>query len=292
VMNRLWAAFLGSGLSATLDDLGSQGEPPSHPELLDWLASEFRDKGWDTKRMVRLIVTSRTYRQSSHHRSELRDIDPGNRLLAAQNPRRLEAEFVRDNALAIAGLLNVRDIGGPSAKPYQPDGYYEPLQFPDRKYVASRDDEQWRRGLYMHWQRTFLHPMLANFDAPSRDECAAVRTVSNTPQQALTLLNDPTFVEAARVLAHRVARERDDTDGRLDRAFRLAVGRAPRPAELDGLRALLGRQLERYRAQPADAAKLLKVGLAPTPTDRPEELAAWTQVCRALLNTQEVVTRY
>jgi hypothetical protein len=144
----------------------------------------------------------------------------------------------------------------------------------------------------MHWQRTFLHPMLANFDAPSRDECAATRTVSNTPQQALTLLNDPSFVEAARVLAHRVARERADTDGRLDRAFRLAVGRAPRAAELEGLRALLGRQLERYRAAPADAAKLLRVGLAPTPTDRPEELAAWTQVCRALLNTQEVVTRY
>jgi hypothetical protein len=291
-MNRLWAAFLGTGLSASLDDLGSQGEPPSHPELLDWLATEFRDKGWDTKRMVRLIVTSRSYRQSSNHRPELRDLDPGNRLLAAQNPRRLEAEFVRDNALAVAGLLNVRDIGGPSVKPYQPDGYYEPLQFPDRRYVASRDDEQWRRGLYMHWQRTFLHPMLANFDAPSRDECAATRTVSNTPQQALTLLNDPSFVEAARVLAHRVSVERADTDGRLDRAFRLALGRAPRPAELEGLRALLGRQLERYRAAPADAAKLLKVGLVPTPTDRPEELAAWTQVCRALLNTHEVVTRY
>jgi len=292
VMNRLWAAFLGTGLSATLDDLGSQGELPSHPELLDWMAAEFRDKGWDTKRMVRLIVTSRTYRQSSSHRPELRDVDPGNRLLAAQNPRRLEAEFVRDNALAIAGLLNLSDIGGPSARPYQPEGYYAALQFPDRRYIPSRDDEQWRRGLYMHWQRTFLHPMLANFDAPSRDECAATRTVSNTPQQALTLLNDPSFVEAARVLAHRVARERADTDGRLDRAFRLAVGRAPRAAELEGLRALLGRQLERYRAAPADAAKLLKVGLAPTPTDRPEELAAWTQVCRALLNTQEVVTRY
>jgi hypothetical protein len=291
-MNRLWAAFFGVGLSASLDDLGSQGEPPSHPELLDWLAAEFRDKGWDIKRMVRLVVTSHTYRQSSNHRPELRDIDPGNRLLAAQNPRRLEAEFVRDNALAIAGLLNVRDIGGPSAKPYQPDGYYEPLQFPDRKYVASRDDEQWRRGLYMHWQRTFLHPMLANFDAPSRDECAATRTVSNTPQQALTLLNDPIFVEAARVMAYRLLVATKDDTSRLDRAFRLAVGRAPQPAEIDGLRALLGRQLERYRAAPADAAKLLKIGQAPTPTDRPEELAAWTQICRVLLNTQEVVTRY
>jgi hypothetical protein len=292
VMNRLWAAFFGVGLSASLDDLGSQGEPPSHPELLDWLAAEFRDKGWDIKRMVRLVVTSHTYRQSSNHRAELRDIDPNNRLLAAQNPRRLEAEFVRDNALAIAGLLNVRDIGGPSAKPYQPDGYYEPLQFPDRKYVASRDDEQWRRGLYMHWQRTFLHPMLANFDAPSRDECAAQRTVSNTPQQALTLLNDPIFVEAARVMAYRLSVATKDDASRLDRAFRLAVGRAPQPAELAGLRELLVRQLTHYRANPADAAKLLRIGLAPTPTDRPEELAAWTQICRVLLNTQEVVTRY
>ena len=173
-MNRLWKQFFGNGLSMVVDDLGAQGEPPSHPELLDWLAVEFRDSGWDVKHMIRLIVTSNTYRQSSSLRPELRDIDPNNRLLASQNPRRLDAEFVRDNALSIAGLLNP-DIGGPSVKPYQPAGYYANLQFPNRDYIADTDDRQWRRGVYMHWQRTFLHPMLANFDAPTREECTANR---------------------------------------------------------------------------------------------------------------------
>ena len=197
--NRLWKQFFGNGLSAVMEDVGAQGEAPSHPELLDWLASEFRD-GWDVKRLVKTMVMSATYRQDARLRPELREADPSNRWLASQSPRRLEAEFVRDNALAIAGLLNP-DLGGPSVKPYQPAGYYAILQFPDRDYVPEDDDRQYRRGIYTHWQRTFLHPMLANFDAPSREECIASRIVANTPQQALTLLNDPTFVEAARVLA-------------------------------------------------------------------------------------------
>jgi hypothetical protein len=156
VVNRLWALFFGNGLSAVIDDLGSQGEPPSHPELLDFLASELRDRGWDLRQMIRLIVMSTTYRQSSTFRPEVREIDPANRLLSAQNPRRLEAEFVRDNALFIAGALDLRDLGGPSAKPYQPAGYYAALQFPNRDYLASDVDAQWRRGVYMHWQRAFL----------------------------------------------------------------------------------------------------------------------------------------
>ena len=226
VMNRLWQQFFGTGLSAALDDLGSQGEPPSHPELLDWIASEFRDSGWDFKHMIKLFVTSATYRQSSVLRPELRDIDPANRLLAFQNPRRLEAEFVRDNALFIAGTLNLDQIGGPSIEPYQPAGYYDALQFPNREYVPSTGAEQWRRGVYIHWQRTFLHPMLANFDAPARDECAAARVVSNTPQQALTLLNDPTFVEAARLFAGRLPKTTPARRRRpVDRAFQLAVAR-------------------------------------------------------------------
>ena len=292
VVNRLWAMFFGTGLSAVIDDLGSQGELPSHPELLDWLASEFRDRGWDLRHMIRLIVTSATYRQSSSLRPELREIDPANRLLASQNPRRLEAEFVRDTALFTAGLLNLRDLGGPSVKPYQPPGYYAALQFPNRDYEASTDDEQWRRGVYMHWQRTFLHPMLANFDAPARDECAAVRTVSNTPQQALTLLNDPTFVEAARALAARIATP-DRTDAaRLREAFQLALGRDPKPAERTSLAALLAKQREYYRANPDDAQKLLRVGLTPPPTGDAADIAAWTQVTRVLLNAQEFITRY
>ncbi len=291
VMNRLWQVFHGNALSLAPDDLGSQGEPPSHPELLDWLANEFRDHGWDVKRMVRLMVTSRTYRQSSSLRPELKDLDPANRLLASQNPRRLDAEFVRDNALAIAGLLNLEDIGGPSVKPYQPDGFYEPLQFPNRTYVASKDAEQWRRGLYMHWQRMFLHPMLVNFDAPARDECVALRGSSNTPQQALTLLNDPTFVEAARVLAGRLLALPAGAD-RLDAAFRLAVGRGIKPAERASLEKLIADQQTYYAANPAEATKLLKVGLTPPPPGDPAPHAAWTQACRALLNSHEAITRY
>ncbi len=293
VMNRLWAQFFGTGLSAAVDDLGSQGELPSHPELLEWIASEFRDSGWDMKRMVRLFVTSATYRQSSSLRPELRDTDPANRLLASQNPRRLDAEFVRDNALAIAGVLNLRDIGGPSVMPYQPGGYYAPLQFPDREYAASQDDEQWRRGVYMHWQRTFLHPMLANFDAPARDECAAQRTLSNTPQQALTLLNDPTFVEAARIFASRVLAGKDATDEqRIDRAMLDAVARPAKEKERASLMKFLAEQRDYFRANSGDAEKFLKVGLAPEPVGDKAELAAWTSLCRVLLNAQETITRY
>ena len=292
VMNRLWALFFGVGLSAAVDDLGSQGELPSHPELLDWLACEFRDSGWDFKHMIRLIVTSHAYRQSSDAEPGSLAVDPGNRLLATQNPRRLEAEFVRDNALAIAGLLVLDEVGGPSVRPYQPAGYYEPLQFPNREYVADTDPRQWRRGLYTHWQRTFLHPMLANFDAPARDECAAARTLSNTPQQALTLLNDPIFVEAARVLAARLLGAEAADQDRIRRGFRLALNREPRPEETSGLVRFLASQREAFAAAPDDAAKLVAVGLAPQAGLDPVEHAAWTQLARVLLNTQEVITRY
>ncbi|MDB6133653.1 MAG: Protein of unknown function (DUF1553)/Protein of unknown function (DUF1549)/Planctomycete [Verrucomicrobiales bacterium] len=294
VMNRLWRQFFGTGLSTVVDDLGAQGEPPSHPELLDWLAAEFRDNGWDTKRMVRLIVTSATYRQASSQRPEYRDLDPGNRLLTFQNPRRLEAEFVRDNALQIAGLLNL-EIGGPSAQPYQPAGYYANLQFPDREYQADRNEEQWRRGVYMHWQRTFLHPMLANFDAPMRDECAAARLVSNTPQQALTLLNDPTFTEAARVFAQHLLAGPAKTDAdRIAQAWSAALARAPKAAELTSLTAFLAQQREVFHASPEDAAKVGTAGNAPPPPANADrlELSAWTSVCRVILNLHETITRY
>ena len=294
VMNRLWALLFGSGLSAVVDDLGSQGELPTHPELLDWLACEFRDSGWDVKHMIRLIVTSHAYRQSSSLVPAALAVDPGNRLLASQNPRRLEAEFVRDNALAIAGLLTLDDLGGPSVKPYQPAGYYASLQFPNRDYMADTDGRQWRRGLYMHWQRTFLHPMLANFDAPARDECAAARNGSNTPQQALTLLNDPVFVEAARVFAGRLLGDASagDDAARIRLAYRLALNREPRAAELASLAGFLASQRDAFKAAPADAEKSLAVGLAPRLQLDPVEHAAWTQVARVLLNTQEVITRY
>ena len=293
-VNRLWNQYFGTGLSAVVDDLGLQGEYPSHPELLDWLSVQFVESGWDVKAMVRLIVTSATYRQKSDYRAELRDIDPTNRWLAAHPARRLGAEFVRDNALFAAGLLNT-EIGGPSAHPYQPEGYYVSLNFPKRDYQAATDDQQYRRGLYTHWQRTFVHPMMANFDAPSREECTADRTISNTPQQALTLLNDPTFVEAARALAERAIQEPETTDfeARIDHAFRLVLARAPTADERAGLREFYQTQRSNYAATPDDAAKLAQVGLYEVDASLdPIELAAWTQVARVLLNLNETLMRY
>lgn len=292
VVNRLWKQFFSNGLSAVLDDLGAQGEPPSHPELLDWLACEFRDSGWDMRHMIRLMVTSATYQQNSSLRPELKDLDPNNRLLASQNPRRLDAEFIRDNALSVAGLLHL-DLGGPSAKPYQPPGYYEALQFPSRDYIADTDERQWRRGLYMHWQRTFLHPMLANFDAPNRDESTCTRPGSNTPQQALTLLNDPSFVEAARVFAERLIKEVPIGDeARLRHAYQITLARAPKPKEQQSLLAFLKAQRKAFATGESDAAKILKVGLKSTAKANPQELAAWTSVARVILNLHETITRY
>jgi len=289
-VNRLWGQFFGTGLSAVVDDLGMQGEYPTHPELLDWLSLEFVDRGWDVKAMVRLLVTSATYKQSSTRRPELADLDPANRLLAAQNARRLDAEFVRDNALFAAGLLNL-DLGGPSVHPYQPEGYYAAINFPQRDYLADTDERQYRRGIYMHWQRTFLHPMLANFDAPSREECTAARNLSTTPQQALTLMNDPTFVEAARVLAERVLPV--EPAKRLDAAFLRVLAREPSARERASLEKFYNQQLIAFRAQPEDARKLTSVGLRPAAKDVDRaELAAWTAVSRVLLNLNETIVRY
>jgi hypothetical protein len=293
VVNRYWKEFFGRGLSSVVDDLGAQGEPPSHPELLDWLAVEFTDSGWDVKHMVKLMVLSSTYRQTANQRPELKDIDPNNRLLAAQNPRRLEAEFVRDNALSIAGLLN-EDIGGPSAFPYQPPGYYVNLQFPDREYYPDKNERQYRRGVYSHWQRTFLQPMLANFDAPAREECTASRVVSNTPQQALTLLNDPTFVECARVFAEKLLAAKPESDEqRLNLAFQQALARPAKAKEKSSLLDFLKEQRDHELKDTDEPAKLIKVGFAPAPkTADANELAAWTQVCRVILNLHETITRY
>ncbi len=299
VVNRMWKQFFGEGLSKYVDDLGAQGEPPSHPELLDWLAAEFRDSGWDVKHLVRLIVTSDTYRQSANLRPELRDRDPGNRWLASQSPRRLEAEFIRDQALAVAGLLNL-DIGGPSVHPYQPAGYYANLQFPDRDYVAERDDRQYRRGLYMHWQRTFLHPMLANFDAPSREECTASRVISNTPQQALTLLNDPTFVEAARVLAETRLPDSSllpdsylSDPWRIDDAMMRTAAHTASKEQRESLLKMLADEQAYYGTHRDEATALVKTGIAPFAAGEDmAQFAAWTNVCRVILNLHESITRY
>ncbi|HET6573437.1 MAG TPA: PSD1 and planctomycete cytochrome C domain-containing protein [Fimbriiglobus sp.] len=302
-VNRLWYLYFGVGLSKSLDDFGGQGEPPTHPELLDNLAVEFADPAnperqrgggaeqpWDIKRMVRLLVTSHAYRQSSLEPPALREKDPENRLYARQSRMRLPAEVVRDNALSLAGLL-VLDIGGKPAKPYQPAGYYRHLNFPKREYKADTGRQQWRRGVYTHWQRQFLHPMLKAFDAPSREECTAQRPRSNTPLAALVLLNDPTFVEAARVFAERVVTKGDDA-ARVGYAFHQATSREPDEVERGVLLKLLATERARYEADPKAAGELVRIGQAPVPKDVDVvELAAWTAVSRAILNLNETITR-
>ena len=291
-VNRLWKMYFGTGLSKRLDDVGAQGEWPTHPELLDWLAVEFVESGWDVKHMVKLLVTSRTYRQSSLHPAPLRNTDPLNRLYARQSRWRLDAEMIRDMALATSGLL-VRKIGGRSVKPYQPAGYWQHLNFPTRRWQHDTGESQYRRGLYTHWQRTFLHPSLLAFDAPSREECTAERSISNTPKAALALLNDPTYVEAARAMAARVIAEGGkETKSRIQWAWREATSRPPSQQEAAVLEGLLKTNRQFYNENPPAAAKLLKVGLkAPPKNVDPAELAAWTSITRAILNLNEVITR-
>ena len=293
--NRTWKQFFGTGLAAVMEDVGAQGEWPSHVDLLDWLAADFRDGGWDVKRLVKTMVMSATYRQTSKLRPELRDADPGNRWLASQSPRRLDAEFVRDNALAISGLLNP-ELGGPSVFPYQPPGYYAAIQFPNRDYHTQTDGRQYRRGIYSHWQRTFLHPMLANFDAPSREECIAARTVANTPQQALTLLNDPNFVEAARAFARSILADDNvrslDDNQRLNIIFERALARPIKDREQTALLSFLVNQRDEARKDPAAARQLVQLGPEEKSVLDPTEWAAWTEVCRVVMNLHETLTRY
>ncbi|MDF1861227.1 MAG: PSD1 and planctomycete cytochrome C domain-containing protein [Verrucomicrobiales bacterium] len=290
--NRFWYLFFGTGISRSLSDFGGQGEAPANPELLDYLAVEFYESGWDIKSIFRLMGTSRAYRQSSLASPELRERDPFNQLVARQSRYRLPAEIVRDNALAISGLL-VLEEGGAGAKPYQPAGYYRHLNFPQRKYTAHSDSNQWRRGVYVHWQRQFLHPMLKAMDAPSREECTAERPHSNTPTAALVLLNDPTFIEAARVFAARILAEGgNETSSRINYAFRLALSREADAEERKLLENLLAKTRGEYESNPAAAQRFLETGLAPLPEAYASvELASWTSVARAVLNLNESITR-
>jgi len=290
-VNRLWKLFYGHGIARSLEESGTQGQLPTHPELLDWLAAEFQTK-WDVKHLVRLMVTSSTYRQISVETAALRERDPINRYFARQSRWRLDAELVRDTALAISGLLNPA-IGGPSVKPYQPPGYWAALNFPPREWQKDTGDKVYRRGLYTHWQRSFPHPAMVAFDAPSREECTCERPRSNIPQQALVLLNDPEFVEAARVFAQFTIQTGGKSDReRLAWAFERATSRPPQLEELQVLLTVLQKHRADYASQPADAKHLLSIGDAPIPKDlEPVELAAWTNVCRVILNLHETITR-
>lgn len=293
-VNRFWKHFFGVGLSPVLDDLGIQGQYPSHPELLDWLAIEFRESGWDVKHIIRLIVTSHTYRQSSKPSALARERDPTNVWLSHQNPRRLEAEIVRDQALAVSGLIAL-EFGGPPIFPYQPEGYYKHLQFPDRNYIVQSDERQYRRSIYMHWQRTFLHPLLANFDAPPREECTAMRTEANTPQQALTLLNDPSFVRAALKISENLMAIPDlDEDQRIDWLYQQILGRDPADTERQSLRSFIVTQRANWQQRPEDMALFVKSASLPKSADDAHriELATWANVARTLLNLHETITRY
>ena len=292
-VNRLWKLYFGVGISKQLDNFGVQGEWPTHPELLDWLAAEFMDSGWDVKHMVRLMVNSRTYRQSSQESEELRERDPFNRLYARQARFRIDAEMVRDNALSVAGLL-VDKVGGPSVKPYQPAGYWDQLNFPKRTWENDTGEGLYRRGLYTFWCRTFLQPSLLAFDACPREESTAERMPSNTPLQALALLNDPTYVEAARVFAARVLRcGGSDANAAIDWAFNQALDRKPTATEREVLAGLLREELQRFSANPESASQLLAEGASPVPANlKAPELAAWTEVTRAILNLHETIERF
>jgi len=293
-VNRVWALFFGAGLCRTQEDFGGQGEAPDYPELLDALALDVIEHDWDVKHLVRTIVMSRTYRQSSAASPELMEKDSDNRLLARQSHWRLPAEAVRDTALAVSGLLN-RQVGGPSVRPYQPAGYYRHLNFPKREYVSDTNDSQWRRGVYVHWQRQFLHPMMKAFDAPSREECTATRPRSNTPLAALVLLNDPTFIECAKALAISTltnAQTGTSDSDRIRYAFRQVISRVPDEKESATLISLLQQDRDEFQKSPDSATKINQIGLLPKNSSvDPVELASWTSVCRAILNLSETYSR-
>jgi hypothetical protein len=290
--NRLWKLFFGSGISRKLDDLGAQGEWPTHPELLDELSEWMIDTGWDTKRWIKTVLMTEAYQRSSTPKGEVRDKDPYNRYLARQGRFRLDAEMVRDNALGVSGLL-VTKLGGRSVRPYQPPGYWAYLNFPQREWQNGAGEELYRRGLYTHWQRQYLHPSLLVFDAPSREECTADRPRSNTPLQSLVLLNDPIYIEAARSFAELIARQSGDSSAKPEYAFERGLSRAPSDQEKEILLGLYRAHLEQFQASAQSAKELLTVGSRPAASDiDAAELAAWTSVARALMNLHEFITRY
>jgi hypothetical protein len=290
----MWQEIFGTGLVESAGDFGVMGERPSNQKLLDWLAVEFRESGWDVKRMYRSLVLSATYRQSAQVTPELLRIDPGNRLLARGPRFRMDAEEVRDSVLAVSGLL-VEKIGGPPVKPYQPPGLWQEVAMPEsntKEYVADHGENLYRRSVYTFLKRASPPPSLETFDATTRETACPRRARGDTPLQALVTLNDPQYVEAARVLAQKALRSSADAGGRMETMARTVLGRSLDPEE----RVILERSrqmfVERFAAQPQRAKELLAVGEAPV--DRalnPSELAAWTMVASQFLNLDEFLTK-
>ena len=291
IMNRVWEQYFGKGIVETVEEFGRQGEVPSHPELLDWLATEFMRAGWDMKAMHRTIVTSATYRQSSKVSPALVQRDPFNRLFARGPRVRLEAEMVRDQALAVAGLLSHK-LGGPSVMPPQPDGIWQ-VVYNGESWKTSPGEDKYRRGLYTFWRRSMPHPMMVNFDAPSREFCVLKRNRSNTPLQALNTLNDPAFIECAQAIARNIATQSaTDVKARATHAFRLVLARAPQPKEVERLVALFQSELKNYEADAKAAEKMATSELGkPKEATTLAELAAWTVVANVLLNLDEAITK-
>jgi hypothetical protein len=286
-VNRIWEQYFGIGIVETSEDFGTQGEPPSHPQLLDWLATELMRQGWSLKALHKTILMSSTYRQSSKPAPELIQRDPYNRLLARGPRVRLEAEMIRDQALAISGLLS-RKFGGPSVFPPQPDGIWQMVYSGD-KWNTSPGEDRYRRGLYTFWRRTMPHPAMTTFDAPSREFCVVKRTRSNTPLQALNLLNDPAYLEAALALARRmVAEGGESNEERAAYGLQLCVARKPDKGEVSKLTALYREQLAHFQSD-SDAAR--KVAGEKCNGEEAAALAAWTVVANVLLNLDELITK-
>ncbi len=293
-MNRAWYYLFGAGIVETNDDFGIMGARPSHPQLLDWLAAEFIDSKWDHRHMLKLIVSSATYRQSGAVSPEKLEKDPSNRLLARGPRVRLDAEPIRDLALAASGLLSTK-VGGPPVKPYQPEGIWEAVAMPQsntRHYRQDKGESLYRRSLYTMWKRTAAPPTMEILNAPTRETFCVRRDRTNTPLQALALLNDPQFVETSRVLATRTIAGSSDFDSRIDHVTSRLISRALAPDERALVRASLDEVLANFRKQPEDAAKLLATGESPAPKDGDlPELAAWTVICSQILNLDETITR-
>jgi hypothetical protein len=307
-VNRYWQLVFGTGLVKTSDDFGSQGELPSHPELLDWLAAEFmqptessgaKSHRWNVKALIKMMVTSATYRQQSAVTRDLLSKDPENRLLARGPRHRLQIEFIRDQALYVSGLLD-RRVGGASVSPYQPAGLWEELMaradgknWTAQEYTQSHGPDLYRRTMYTFWKRTCPPPSLTTFDAPDRETCTVRRARTNTPLQALVLLNDPTYVEASRKLAERIMQEGGTSvEDRITFAFRTVLSRHPKPQELSVLKNIHTQQLDRFRQDEPAAMKLLKVGESPRNEQlNAIELATWATLSSILLNLDEAVTK-
>ena len=294
-VNRFWQEVFGAGLVRTTGDLGVSGELPSHPELLDWLAVEFRESGWDVKRFFKLLVTSATYRQAAVSTPEKTEKDPQNRLLSRGPRFRLDGEMIRDYALAVSGLL-VDKVGGPSVRPYQPDGVWEAVAMPEsntRIYQRDKGENLYRRSLYTFWKRSAPPASLDIFNAPSREFCTVRRERTDTPLQALVTLNDPQFIEAARGLAQlTLAKAGQSPDSRIDFMARRVLARPLRPEELQVVKTSVERLCAFYQSHPEDAAKLLAVGeLKPQAKEEPALVAAWTMLANELLNLDEALNK-